>query len=327
MTDQIKIDNKTYDLIDQIDNVPIVDSFVKTNKIGRGNGEARLYLGPQNSDLINFDNFFGGFKDQAFFLKKDFDDYLDDARFEYEEKEQVYCQDITPYWQLYKDELVKLNDYEYFNIESALGDKDPARRYYIRSKDDIWEFFRKIMLPTISYVAILKIKDSESKTYFLFRPVLNYFYNKNYHPAKIREQEQKIENESIPEEKKKQLVAARDGQGGYRKKLLDEKAECFITKVNDERLLIASHIKPWSVSDDNEKVDHFNGLALTPTYDRMFDQGFISFTDEGTIMISPYISPLNIKKLNLTPNKVYEIVNLKERLKYLKYHRENIFKK
>ncbi|PIQ91635.1 MAG: hypothetical protein COV70_02725 [Parcubacteria group bacterium CG11_big_fil_rev_8_21_14_0_20_39_22] len=71
----------------------------------------------------------------------------------------------------------------------------------------------------------------------------------------------------------------------------------------------------------------YNGLALTPTYDRMFDQGFISFSDEGVIMISPYISPLNLKKLNLAPGRKYEIPNVQQRIKYLIYHRDNIFKK
>jgi len=327
MQEQVKIDNETYELIEQIDNIPIVDSFVKKNKVGRGNGEARLYLGPQQNDKNDYSVFFGDFSPKGLFLKRDFDDYLNDAKFEYEQQEQGYQEDISTDWQTYKDNLQNLADKEYFTVESALGSQDTAR-YYIRSNDDIWEFFRKVMLPVISYVTILKIKDSQGDTYFLFRPTLNYFYNKNYHPAKIREEEKKIETDThIPEKKKEQLVQARVGQGEYRKRLLEEKSECMITRVNDERLLIASHIKPWSVSNETEKIDHYNGLALTPTYDRMFDQGFISFNDDGTIIISPYISPLNIKKLNLIPDKKYEIPNIEQRKKYLVYHRENILKK
>lgn len=38
----IEIDAERFELIDEIDNIPVVDSFVKKNKIGRGSGEARL---------------------------------------------------------------------------------------------------------------------------------------------------------------------------------------------------------------------------------------------------------------------------------------------
>ena len=327
MSDQIKINNETYELVDQIDNVPIVDSFVMKNKVGRGSGEARLYLGAQQNDKHDFAQFFGDFSSKAFFLKIDFDDYLNDAKFEYEEQEQGYKRDIANDWQEYKDKVVSLVDSEYFTIYPVIGEQDAAR-YYIRSDDEIWKFFIKIMLPVISFVTILKIKNQQGEVFFLFRPTLNYFYNKNYHPAKIKEEEKKIQEDThIPEKKKEQLVQARIGQGEYRKKLLEEKSECLICRVNDERLLIASHIKPWSVSNEIEKIDHYNGLALTPTYDKMFDQGFISFNDDGTIIISPYISPLNIKKLNLIPNKKYEIPNIEHRKIYLNYHRDNILKK
>lgn len=325
--ENIVIDDETYELLGQIDNIPIVDSFVKKNKIGRGNGEARLYLGSQKNDKYNYVDFFGDFSSKSFFLRRDFEDYLNDAKFEYEQQEQGYQDDISEDWQIYKNSLAGLNVKEYFTLDSALGDQD-STRYYIRSNDSIWELFRKIMLPTISYVTILKLKDKEGSTFFLLRPTLNYFYNKNYHPAKIREEEKKIERDShISENEKRQLVQARVGQGEYRRKLLEEKSECLITKVSDERILIASHIKPWSVSDEHEKTDHYNGLALTPTYDKMFDQGFISFSDDGLIIISPYISPLNLKKLNLIPGKRYDIPNIEKRKKYLDFHRNNILKK
>jgi predicted restriction endonuclease len=252
----------------------------------------------------------------------DFDDYLNDAQFEYEEQEQGYKRDISDDWQEYKERTDTLGNFEYFTIRSF---QDRAR-YYIRSDNEIWKFFRKVMLPVISYVTILKIRNRQ-EILFLFRPTLNYFFNKNYHPAKIREEKEKIEGAHMPQEKKLQLVQARNGQGRYRQKLLEEKSECLISKVTDERLLIASHIKPWTISNNVEKIDHYNGLALTPTYDRMFDQGFISFSANGTIIISAYISPLNIKKLNLTPNKKYDIPNLEKRKKYLSYHRDNVLKK
>ena len=70
---------------------------------------------------------------------------------------------------------------------------------------------------------------------------------------------------------------------------------CPFTMINDERLLRASHIKPWVVSNDKEKLDPKNGLTLSPTYDVLFDRGFISFQDNGNLMVSPFISPMNQK--------------------------------
>nr|WP_265101289.1 HNH endonuclease signature motif containing protein [Helicobacter cetorum] len=72
--------------------------------------------------------------------------------------------------------------------------------------------------------------------------------------------------------------------------------------VNDEHLLIASHIKPWIKCDDKEKIDPKNGIILTPTYDKLFDRGFISFDENKRLLLSPWLSPMNIKRLNLSEN-------------------------
>ena len=121
------------------------------------------------------------------------------------------------------------------------------------------------------------------------------------------------------------IIKARTGQGKWRENLIDELSCCIITKVNDERLLIASHIKPWISSNDREKIDKNNGLLLTPTFDKLFDRGFITFLPNSSILISPYLSPYNISKLKI-PSKCDLIFNPK-RLHYLEYHLENIFKK
>src|SRR3989338_10746336 len=121
----IEIDRERFELIDEIDNIPIVDSFVNKNKIGRGSGEARLYIGSQSTR--NFDEFFNGFQDKGFFIKKDFEDYLNDAKFEYEQQEQKYQEDISASWQKYYSNLQNLSDRELFTIERAVGKQDKSR--------------------------------------------------------------------------------------------------------------------------------------------------------------------------------------------------------
>ncbi len=322
----IEIGGVIFKLLDEVDNIPLADSFVKSNKLQgtTGHGEAKLYVGAQQRK--NFDEFFGDFSGKGFFLKKDFADYLEDAKFEYEQQEQKYRQDISEKWEEYHRKLQKLSDREFFSIKRAVP-HDKAR-YYIKSEEDAFDYFRTITLPIISYVSILKLKDVKGNLSFLFRPALSYNFNPYYHPAKVEEVEKAIERDpNLTKERKEQLREARIGQGAYRQKIMEESSECIITRVNDERILIASHIKPWSISNDIEKIDHNNGLVLTPTYDKLFDQGFISFEDDGTIVLSPYISPLNLKKLNLAKGRKYNIPPSDKRRDYISYHREHILKK
>ncbi len=329
MTDQettfLEIDGQRFEVLDEVDNIPIADSFVKNNKLEgtTGHGEAKLYVGAQQKK--DFGDFFGDFSGKGIFLKRDLVDYLDDAKFEYEQQEQKYRQDISSSWDGYYQELQNLLDREVFSFERAVP--QDTSRFYIKSEERIFDYFRGIALPIISFVSIVKLKAADGTIFFLFRPLLSYAFNTYYHPAKEREVEKEIEEKVLPAQEKEQLVKARIGQGTYRRKLLDESSECVITRVNDERVLVASHIKPWSVSSDVEKVDFNNGLLLTPTYDRLFDQGFITFQDDGIIAISPYISPLNIKKLSLVNGRKFTLPPSNKRKEYLAYHREHIFKK
>ncbi|EPK9867649.1 MULTISPECIES: HNH endonuclease signature motif containing protein [Serratia] len=56
-----------------------------------------------------------------------------------------------------------------------------------------------------------------------------------------------------------------------------------MTGVAVESILTASHIVAWSISDEKEKVDPFNGLPLIPNLDKLFDRGMISFSDSGDL--------------------------------------------
>lgn len=115
-------------------------------------------------------------------------------------------------------------------------------------------------------------------------------------------------------------------QNFFKKKLFKLwSAECVITKVKNKNLLIGAHIKPWSKSNDTEKIDEYNGLLLAPGPDKIFELGLISFEDNGKIIISSQLSNEDLTKLNINKNL---ILNFKdEHKKYIKYHREIKFKK
>ena len=85
---------------------------------------------------------------------------------------------------------------------------------------------------------------------------------------------------------KKLLLRPRVGHGEFKEILLKSRANCELCGLNNSNFLIASHIKPWSISDEKEKVDSNKGLLLCPHHDSLFDKGYISFDNNGHIIRS-----------------------------------------
>lgn len=126
----------------------------------------------------------------------------------------------------------------------------------------------------------------------------------------------------VTETTKRTLIEARLGQGKYRRDLIEFWSGCAITGVTNEKLLRASHIYPWSKSTNEERLDKFNGLLLTPNLDHVFDQGLISFDDEGLILIKDKIlSPSVLLALNINKEMKLRKVSVQHQ-HYLKKHRQ-----
>ena len=121
------------------------------------------------------------------------------------------------------------------------------------------------------------------------------------------------------------LIKARLGQGSFRQKLLKLYPICPLTDLDVQSLLIASHIKPWSKCNNEERLDPFNGLMLAPHIDALFDSGLITFDADGTIKISPKIDLENQKRLGIFPDMQLKIEPESE--KYFEYHRNHVFQK
>lgn len=132
-----------------------------------------------------------------------------------------------------------------------------------------------------------------------------------------------IENKPIGGDEKAALVKVRVNQGIFRDKLLKRYSKCCLCGVCNESLLIASHIKPWSESESREKLDVDNGLLLCPNHDKLFDGGWISFNDDGHVMISAELKTNDMIFMNVREDMK---ISLSEKNKqYMKYHRNNIF--
>jgi hypothetical protein len=131
---------------------------------------------------------------------------------------------------------------------------------------------------------------------------------------------------NLTQTEKNQIVAARIGQGLFRRNLIYECSVCPITGVDDSRFLIASHIKPWRISSNHERLDVKNGLLFTPTFDKLFDTGYISFTLNKRIIVSPLIANVNKDRLGLIDDKEFPLLPIDGREQFLDYHRLHIFK-
>ena len=131
------------------------------------------------------------------------------------------------------------------------------------------------------------------------------------------------EEKFLSQTEKNSIIKSRIGQGLFRKKLLQKyENRCIITGINDTRLLIASHIKPWEVSNNEERISKNNGLILSSTYDKLFDIGLITFENSGKILISNDLNVENRKILNLENGTVYDIKFSDLMKKNLEYHRD-----
>lgn len=83
------------------------------------------------------------------------------------------------------------------------------------------------------------------------------------------------------------LIRARVGQGAFRASLIKLwNGKCAVTGVSILDLLRASHVKPWAISSNHERLDPYNGLLLIANLDAAFDKRLISFTDDGEILFS-----------------------------------------
>lgn len=134
-----------------------------------------------------------------------------------------------------------------------------------------------------------------------------------------------IENLAVPATIKLRLYNARVGQGTFRDDVYANEKRCRLTGISDLAFLIASHIKPWSASDNSERLDGQNGLMLAPHVDKLFDKGWISFEDNGDLIVDPAASHV-LQKWGLPPAKNVGSFS-KRQCFYLEYHRAKVFGK
>ena len=152
--------------------------------------------------------------------------------------------------------------------------------------------------------------------------------------GKSIEQLANIDENELPRQGKEReaLVRIRVNQNFFRAAVLTAyNFRCCITDLSVPELLNASHIIPWSKSNEN-RVNPRNGLCLNAIHDRAFDRGLLTILPDYTIKISPVIKKLSkniaVKDFLLR----YDGLTIKRPERFLpdtyflSYHNEKIFK-
>lgn len=121
-------------------------------------------------------------------------------------------------------------------------------------------------------------------------------------------------------------------QAFFREAILSSfESTCCITGISLPECLIASHIIPWSVSKKS-RTDPTNGLCLSATFDRLFDNGLISITSNFHVRVCDELlrsatgsnRSLVCRYHEKPIRKPHRFVPLE---KYLIWHQENIFRR
>lgn len=178
--------NRIFKYINDWASIRLVDSFVKDNKAGSGNGEACLYLGSKyDPDIFNF---FGetDFDAHCTILRDDILDYMYTVKFEYIFHRYKYRDEVNvSTWQMKLDEIKELPEELHFNLTRKRQNDKHGRVYaqelsYRNSNCLTYEsspqaytynLIRRISIPEVSFLMLTKgCEHSEFLTKLYYDP-------------------------------------------------------------------------------------------------------------------------------------------------------------
>lgn len=222
-----------------------------------------------------------------------------------------------------------IDDYpEYSVIPSKNG-------FYNPSKDlSVWTLLKKYHFDYIKkatqkyeWLNIRSQKNHSSELLNYLREFLKCdIPEPNYNNPIDDLEEFKVSYISLSKTEQETVVQSRVGQGRFRNNLINYWKGCAVTGCNIISLLRASHIKPWRDCNNEERLDTYNGLLLIPNLDSAFDNGLISFNNEGFILISNKLDKKALKKLGINEEMMINKID-KRHKQYLEYHRKEVFLK
>jgi putative restriction endonuclease len=125
-------------------------------------------------------------------------------------------------------------------------------------------------------------------------------------------------------------VNQRVNQQYFRNTLLGNyQNKCCITGLDVEPLLVASHIKPWSVADPKtERLAPSNGLLLNALHDRAFDKGLITIDKQYRIRVSSKLKEtpsVNELILQYRGEPIWVPSHFPPSREFVEYHNDMVF--
>jgi hypothetical protein len=331
----MNIEGERFTFVDTFETpIAVADSWVMSkNKLGYGNGEAKLYVGSRDK----MESFFGDmeFTATCFVLRQDLQAYMNAIKSEYFTPSQEY-RGKNEMQSLWFERMEKINDLPSGIIIFTIREQSQIAgpRGYINSSDKVYKLIREISLPLVSYISAMRLDYNGHPMFYLklfadFEEIeKRKAFIENYGTAikpTVENTFYGVREDCV--ETKPVIRYGREGQDEYRRKLLEECPFCPITMINEESLLIASHIKPWAVSNSIERIDPNNGFVLSPLYDKLFDRGYITFSNDKRVSISNWLSRQVKERIGIKENQLFQFLPMNDsRANYLEYHRQTVFK-
>ncbi|MBI5352083.1 MAG: HNH endonuclease [Chloroflexi bacterium] len=193
-----------------------------------------------------------------------------------------------------------------------------------KNQDEIHLFYRETHHSPFVYFARILLTDfqlrGDAPSEFVFRiemlsSEIDAFKEVREHAAEYK---------TLDKTEQEQIVVSRLGQGDFRRNVIKLWGSCSVTGLQSVTLLRASHIKPWKNSDNQERLNPFNGLLLIPDYDFLFDRGYIAFKNNGSVIVSQRLSPFARNVFGVDDNLQLRHV-FPDNKSYLDFHRTNVF--
>lgn len=155
-------------------------------------------------------------------------------------------------------------------------------------------------------------------------------YESEKKSAEIRTYKGTTSKQDIPEGKTRDTtVRIRVNQSFFRKMILASyNSRCCITGLPIEKLLVASHIIPWS-EDSKNRLNPQNGLCLNALHDRAFDCGLITLDESYRVVLSKEVVAFDPTDTGLIRHTGGLQISFPNRFipdqSFLEYHRQHIF--
>ncbi|WP_337842485.1 HNH endonuclease [Rheinheimera sp.] len=131
---------------------------------------------------------------------------------------------------------------------------------------------------------------------------------------------------------KESVVQVRIGQAYFRNAVLSAyNNRCCITGLTVPKLLIASHIVPWS-EDVKHRLNPQNGLALSALHDKAFDLGMLTIDEQYRVVVSAKLKLhrdefFQAAIQSVHGKKMFMPEKFSPNTEFLALHRDTIFEK